>query len=150
MQEKDPSVRSKKVAAQIQRELSTILMREVDDPRVRGVGMITVSSVALAGDFRNATVFVAFMGESESPEKRKAAVAGLNSAAGFIRTSLMKKLGTKVTPLLHFRYDSGFDNAARVAKVWPDDLPPLSAVNKRKPGSDADDDEASDDANEDE
>lgn len=113
----EPSVRTKKMAAQIQRELAEILRREVDDPRIQALGMITISRIDLANDHRDATVLVSFMGMITDGPKLKEAVEVLNHSASFIRTKLGKLLHTKVVPRLRFRYDAGFDHAAAVARA---------------------------------
>lgn len=116
-QSEEPSVRTKKMAGEIQRELSVILSRELDDPRVRSIGMVTVTRVMLANDHRDATVYVSFMGVVTEGPKLKAALEGLNHSARFIRTQLSKKLHVKVIPNLTFRYDAGFDHAAKVSQA---------------------------------
>lgn len=115
---KEVSVRTKKVASLLQRELAGILRSEINDPRVSGIGMITVSRIELAADHRNATVYVSFMGEKTKKPETKAAIDVLNGAARFIRGVLMKRVDLKAVPLLHFRYDVGFDHAARVSEAF--------------------------------
>ena len=54
--------RARRVAQQLQREVATILQREVKDPRI---GMVTVSDVELSGDLQHAKIFVTFFNYGE-------------------------------------------------------------------------------------
>ncbi len=115
---KPPSVRTRKMASVIQKEISEIILRELNDPRLQKLGMITVSHVDLAGDHRNATVHVSFMGQRTEKKEAKAAVKLLNGAAPFFRRSLAKRMQTKVVPQVNFRYDESFDRAAKVHQAF--------------------------------
>ena len=96
-----------RVADQLQRELGE-LVRGVKDPRV--VGLITVSGVDVSPDLAHAKVFVTVL-ECEAPEET---VAGLNSAAGFLRGRLAERLRMRGVPRLVFHYDATLDRAERV------------------------------------
>lgn len=99
-----------RVADQVQRELGE-LVRRVKDPRV--AGMITISGVDVSPDLAHARVFVTVL-EGGSPEE---AVAGLNSAAGFLRTQLGRRLKLRGVPRLVFQYDATLDRAERVEQL---------------------------------
>ena len=108
----DMNRRTRQVANLIREELVDITRREIHDPRVTNVGMITFSSVDLSPDRRNATVYVSFMGQEADSETVKGALAALRSASGFYHRLLVKRLKMRNIPQLIFRYDQGFDRAA--------------------------------------
>lgn len=108
------SRRSRQVASAIRDELVQITQRELNDPRLKAVGMITFSGVELSPDHKNANVFVSFMGQPKDSPQVKAALQALESAAGLFRRLLLKRLATKAVPQLRFRYDDLFDKAAEV------------------------------------
>ena len=112
----EPSVRTRKVASLLQKEIADIVRNEVRDPRLQNFMMVTISAVDLAPDHRNATVYVSFMGQSEE-EERKKGVAALTKAAGFIQRLLLKRLSMKNIPLLLFRYDDSFDYADKMSQA---------------------------------
>ena len=80
-------------------EVADILMRKAKDPRV---GFVTVTDVELTSDLRSARVFVT-TGRNEQADA--ATFAGLNKAAGFIRTELGRRLSLRYTPELIFQKD---------------------------------------------
>ena len=57
--------RTQRVADQIQRELASLIQREVKDPRV---GMATVSAVEVSRDLSHAKVFVTIFNGSEDKQ----------------------------------------------------------------------------------
>jgi ribosome-binding factor A len=87
------------------------LLRDVRDPRI---GLVTVTGVEVSADLSHARVFVVTRG---SPDEREAALAGLGSAAGFLRARVAKALATRTTPELHFHPDRGAEHAARIDAI---------------------------------
>jgi len=103
--------RTKRVEAQIQRELAQLIQFEVKDPRV---GLVTVSAVEVSSDMAYAKVFVTTLGDEESiPEM----LEGLNRAAGFLRRELGKRLTIRLTPELTFVYDASVTEGARMSAL---------------------------------
>ncbi len=97
---------------QVQEELGIIIESEVEDPRARGV---TVTRVRLSRDLRHARVFVSGI---QNEKGRTNAMAGLNSARGFLRRQLSLRLPhLKQTPELIFDYDESIEKGFRVEEL---------------------------------
>jgi ribosome-binding factor A len=99
--------RSRRVAGQIQRILVEAL-RGVRDPRVAGV---VITDVRVARDLASAVVSV--MRLDGAPVDADT-LAGLASAAGYLRTRLAGVLATRTVPALHFRADRVVAEARRL------------------------------------
>lgn len=84
----------------IQKELATIIMRELSDPRL--VGMPSITRVKVSADLSIADVFVTIMG---TPGQQSAALNALRHSAGMMRTRLTKMLSMRQTPYLKFHID---------------------------------------------
>lgn len=110
----DPQRRNRQIAHSIRDELVTIARKDISDPRLERVGMITFSGVELAPDLRNATVWVSFMGKQAGDPDVKEALKALQSASGYIHRLLIKRIPIKVHPHLHFKFDPMFDRAVTV------------------------------------
>jgi ribosome-binding factor A len=106
--------RNRQVAGAIRDELVTIIRKDLSNPSLERVGMITFSGVDLTEDFRNATVWVAFMGKQEENREVQEALKALRDSAMFIHRLLIKRIPMKVHPLLSFKFDPGFERAAIV------------------------------------
>jgi ribosome-binding factor A len=96
--------RSFKVADQIQRDLTELIVRELKDPRV---GMVTIQAVEVTPDYAHAKVFFSLLiGDPVETE------LALNQAAGFLRNGLFKRLHIHTVPTLHFHFDRTTERAA--------------------------------------
>ena len=103
--------RLRRVADQIQRELSELLRAELKDPRV---GMITLTGVEVSPDFAHARVFFTTLADAES---LKSIEAGLEHAAGFLRAQLGKRLTLRVTPEIRFKHDVSVERGVRLSQL---------------------------------
>jgi ribosome-binding factor A len=103
--------RTQRVNKLLREEISRLLQHEVKDARV---GMVTISDVEVSPDLKYATVYV----QAPGGEDRKAeALAGLRSAAGFLRSRLGRELRLRRIPELRFEIDRAPEHAARIAQL---------------------------------
>ncbi|HLX05734.1 MAG TPA: 30S ribosome-binding factor RbfA [Candidatus Binatus sp.] len=100
--------RPERVAEAVLRELSGLLVRDLRDPRLRG---ITLTAVRMDDDLRHGRVYFSHL---EGSVRASAAIAGFKSANGFIRRELGKSLGLRYTPELDFEFDPALERAARI------------------------------------
>jgi ribosome-binding factor A len=109
-----PNRRPDQVAETIRQVIADLLLTELRDPRI---GFVTVTGVHVTNDLSVATVRVSVMGE---PADREAALQGLESAAGFLRSRVGKVLTTRMVPELRFELDRGLEHAARINQILGD------------------------------
>jgi ribosome-binding factor A len=111
------------VAEIVRQVLAEAIPRDVRDPRV---GLVTVTRVEVSGDLSHATVYVMETGKTgeetgktgeETGKTGEALLAGLRSAAGFLRSRVARELSTRTVPELRFELDRGFEHAARINAV---------------------------------
>jgi ribosome-binding factor A len=100
--------RPERVAHLIQAELAGLFLRGTNDPRLRDV---TVTAVRMSPDLRVARVYVRTLG---APEGQGEMLRALGRAATFLRGSVGRALGLRVTPELRFEYDTMPDTARRL------------------------------------
>ena len=110
--------RNARVSSQMQKELSLILQRDIDDPRL---GFITINEVDVTKDLAVAKVYVTVLNVDE--QGKRANVKLLNELAPVIRHELAKRMRLRHISELRFYYDDSFDTGMRVAEL-------LSDVNK--------------------
>jgi ribosome-binding factor A len=100
------------VADLIRAELSQILLRRVQDPRVK---LTTVTGVSVSPDLKHAVVQVSIVGDDD---QRRAAMEALQHAKGFLRSQLAKELhNMKSTPDLRFELDRGAEYSQRISDL---------------------------------
>jgi ribosome-binding factor A len=106
--------------------LGEVLARdEIKDPRVRGVGLITVTHVRISGDLRHARALFTVHGLDEAALDRVR--AGLDHASGYFRHAIANRLRTKVAPAVTFEVDHVFEQASRVEQILHDIEPDAPA-----------------------
>jgi len=103
--------RSRRIAEQIQRELSDIIRVELKYPRV---GMITITDVEMTPDNAHAKVFFTVLGQQPRIDE---ATAGLQHAAGYLRSQLAQRMKIRVVPQLHFEYDASVERGMRLSQL---------------------------------
>ena len=106
--------RTARINAQIQRELVELIRDELRDPRVKGV---TLTSVEVSPDMRNARIHVSVLALDGKPAE--AAVA-LNGAAPKLRQALKHRLKIRHIPELRFHGDATAATADHINKLIRD------------------------------
>lgn len=86
----------------IQRQIATMIMRDLNDPRLPPESMPSVTRVKVSADLSIADVYVTIMG---TPGQQTAALNALRHSAGMMRTKLTKALTIRVAPYLKFHLD---------------------------------------------
>ena len=106
------SRRSERTSKLIQREISGLLEREVNDPRLSK--LVSVTEVTLSPDLKHAKVYVSTLGTEIN---KKDLLAGFNNASGFLRKELAAHLRLRQIPQLSFHYDDSIERGARLLKL---------------------------------
>ena len=99
---------------EVQRELSNII-RELKDPRV-GI-MTSVTAVEVTPDLKYCKAYISVLGDDETKAET---LAGLKSAAGFIRRELARTVNLRNTPEIKFIMDESIEYGMRMSKLIDD------------------------------
>jgi len=105
-----PYKRSQRVSDLIREEIADIIMNKVKDPRL---GFVTVTGAKITEDLKIATVYISILKE----EEKETTLEMLNSATGFIRAELAKRVRMKFIPSLTFRIDESLEYGVRIEKL---------------------------------
>ncbi len=103
--------RSRRVADLVQRELATLIQREMD---VGKFGLITVSLVDVSPDLQNAKVFVTSLRDDVD---RESLLVTLNRRAAHFRHELARNSPLRTTPRLVFVFDSSIEYGSRLSAL---------------------------------
>ena len=110
--------RSRRVGELIQRELATLLTREVKDPRL---SLITITAVDVTRDMGLAKVFYTIIDtnvdDKQFKEHKKQVQEGLKKASGFLRYELGQRIKLRIVPNLDFRYDESVIRGAQLTQL---------------------------------
>ena len=97
--------RAARVGEELLREVADVLTKKVRDPRVQAA---TLTGVELSNDLKHARIYYSFMGGKEDVERVQ---SGLDSAKGFIKREVGRRLELKYFPDIVFRFDPTLEKA---------------------------------------
>lgn len=103
--------RPERVGEAIKEEISDILRNEIKDPRI---GFVSVVEVEVSPDLRHAKVYVSVLGDDEA---RVQSLKGLESATGFIRSEIGRRIRLRHTPEILFRLDKSIEHGVKIARL---------------------------------
>jgi len=108
------SYRVERIAEQVKHLVSELLERRIKDPRL---ARVNVTSVKVSPTLREATLFVsALAGESA----RDGVMDGLESAKGFLRREVGRRLQLRNVPELYFKWDTAIEKGDHVLSLLDD------------------------------
>lgn len=106
------SVKNYRINSEVARELSTIISREIKDPRIDP--MTSVVRAEVTADLKYCKVYVSVLGDEEA---RKNTMAGLRSATPYIRHMLAETVNLRITPELNFIEDESIEYGVRMTNL---------------------------------
>jgi ribosome-binding factor A len=102
------SARLERISSAILFEVSQVLLREIDDPRLKRAQLMRA---VVSKDLSIAKIYFVVADENIDP---KALAKQLNNASGLFRHHMAEKLDLRVTPEIKFYYD---EDAAKAAHL---------------------------------
>ncbi|MFU0826547.1 MAG: Ribosome-binding factor A [Lachnoclostridium sp.] len=106
------SIKNTRINSEVQKEISQLISREIKDPRISP--MTSVVAVEVAPDLKHAKVYISVLGDEET---RKNTLAGLKSAAPYIRGQLARTVNLRNTPELTFILDQSIEHGVTISKL---------------------------------
>ena len=103
--------RPNKVGGVIQEEISRMLLREIKDPRI---GFVTITRVRVSKDLRSVKVYFSVLGDQSAQAD---SLKGFNSATGFMRRELGRRLRLRYVPDIVFSFDPSLEHMGRLAEL---------------------------------
>lgn len=100
-----------KINTEVMRELSNVI-RELKDSRIPV--MTSVVAVHVTNDLRYAKAYISVMGDDATKQK---AMDGLNSAGGFIRHEIGKRVNLRYAPEFVFELDNSIEHGSHIDKL---------------------------------
>ncbi len=99
------SKKNNRINEEVKKELSSIIQKEIKDPRI--APMTSVVSVEVAPDLKTCKVWISVLGNDE---EARATLEGLNNAEGYIRRELAHTVNLRNTPELIFILDQSIEH----------------------------------------
>ena len=96
----------------IRREISELIQRELRDPRLDE--FVTVTEVSTSPDLKFAKVYISCISGKQEEQKT---LTVLNSASGFLRTELARKVRLRRIPELSFYWDDSIEHGDHILRL---------------------------------
>ena len=126
--------RRERVESVLRAEISSILLKKINDPRIRGVHIV---SVKMSPDLSSARVYYSTLEASADTEEIQ---RGLDSAKRFIRSEIKKVIKMRFIPEVYFVFDPSIRHGDQILellkKLNPSDEPASSEPPPEDPDSD--------------
>lgn len=99
-----------RVCEVLKRELSMAMAREIQF----SVPLVTISSVDITPDLKQAHVFISAIG---TPGEKSAVLRQLSHARGLLQNEIAKRVTIKHTPHLNFHLDESLERGSKVLSI---------------------------------
>ena len=104
------SVKNTRINTEVQKVLAETIRGEIKDPRI--APLTSVVAVEVSPDLKTCKAWISVLGD----EKAQAdTLAGLRSAAGFIKSRLAKEINLRITPEVCFIMDQSIAYAVNMS-----------------------------------
>lgn len=104
--------RISRISEEFKREISDIIINDLKDPRI--AEFTSIVSVDVTKDLRYAKVYVSILGDEK---KRNDTIAGLKSAAGYIRKEIGSRVKLRYTPEMLFELDKSIEHGVYISNL---------------------------------
>jgi ribosome-binding factor A len=104
-------VRLQRIADRIREDLSELLLRQVQDPRLQ---MIFITDVKVDRELAYADIYVSAV---EGKARQAEILSGLEHASGFLRSALAQRIELRVFPRLRFHWDPTPEHADHIERL---------------------------------
>ncbi|MBE5941321.1 MAG: 30S ribosome-binding factor RbfA [Lachnospiraceae bacterium] len=119
------SIKNTRINGEVQKELSRIISREIKDPRIHP--MTTVTDVFVTPDLKECKAYISVLGDEQAQADT---LAGLKSAAGYVRRELARSINLRNTPEITFCMDQSIEYAINMSKKIDEVMRNQSSVNE--------------------
>jgi len=106
------SIKNTRINEEVLHELCDIIRGEIKDPRINE--FTSVVSVEVAPDLKTCKAYISVLGDETS---QKSTLEGLNSARGYIKNQLAKRINLRNTPEITFIIDQSIEYGVRMSHL---------------------------------
>ncbi len=110
------SVKNTRINGEVQKELASLIRGEIKDPRISP--WTSVVSVEVSPDLKTCKAWISVLGNEEDIQNT---LKGLQSAEGYIRRELARRINLRNTPEIRFIMDQsiayGVDMSKKIDEV---------------------------------
>lgn len=133
------STKKQRMTRLLKEELSRIILKEMNDPRL---GFVSIIDIEFRQDYRAAKIYISVYG---TPEEQAESMSVLQNASSFLRGELSRQVDLRHTPELIFIHDTSIERGAHIFELLKE---AKEMENKDRPIVESEVDEEDDDEEE--
>lgn len=107
-------IRTERIGAEIQKELSKIIRDDLNDPRLSDTAAVSVIEVRVTNDLSFADCYISVLGDSA---KKEGVLEALNQAKGYIKMLIGDRMRLRSMPEFRFKLDESIEYGAYMDKL---------------------------------
>ena len=107
-------IRTERIGAEVQKELSKIIRDDLNDPRLSDIASISVTEVNVTNDLSYADCYISVLGDKE---KKDDVMDAINQAKGYIKMLIGDRMRLRSMPEFRFKLDKSIEYGAYMDKL---------------------------------
>ena len=107
-------IRTERIGAEIQKELSKIIRDDLNDPRLSDTARVSVIEVRVTNDLSFADCYISVLGDTS---KKDDVLDALNQAKGYIKMLIGDRIRLRSMPEFRFKLDESIEYGAYMEKL---------------------------------
>ncbi|MGO3018565.1 MAG: 30S ribosome-binding factor RbfA [Anaerococcus sp.] len=106
--------RAARIAAEMQKEISKIVMDDLNDPRLTEDVLVSITDVEVTSDLSYADIYVSVLGDKS---KQESVFDALKQATGYIKLLIGERMRLRSMPEFRFKEDISIKRGAYMDKL---------------------------------
>ncbi len=107
-------IRTERIGAEVQKELSKIIRDDLNDPRLADTAAVSVIEVRVTNDLSFADCYISVLGDTS---KKEDVIDALNQAKGYIKVLIGDRMRLRSMPEFRFKLDESIEYGAYMDKL---------------------------------
>lgn len=107
-------IRTERIGAEVQKELSKIIRDDLNDPRIADTAAVSVIEVRVTNDLSFADCYISVLGDTS---KKEDVIDALNQAKGYIKVLIGDRMRLRSMPEFRFKLDESIEYGAYMDKL---------------------------------
>lgn len=106
--------RTARISAEMQKEISKIVMDDLNDPRLKDDVLVSITEVDVTNDLSYADIYVSVLGNGE---KKEDVFQALEQAKGYMKILIGERMRLRSMPEFRFKEDRSIENGIYMDKL---------------------------------
>jgi ribosome-binding factor A len=106
--------RTARISAEMQKEISKIVMDDLNDPRLKDDVLVSITEVDVTNDLSYADIYVSVLGNAE---KKEDVFQALEQAKGYMKILIGERMRLRSMPEFRFKEDRSIENGIYMDKL---------------------------------